>query len=63
MARFGRLGIGPNGSFKAASLTPELRAAVEAGMADAWKQFEGFKRLTWTPASAPRQRASARASS
>jgi hypothetical protein len=44
MARFGRLGIGPNGSFKAASLTPELRAAVEAGMADAWKQFEGFKK-------------------
>ena len=43
MARFGRLGIGPNGSFKAASLTPELRAAVEAGMADAWKQFEAFK--------------------
>jgi hypothetical protein len=44
MARFGRLGIGPNGSFKAASLTPELRAAVQAGMADAWKQFEAFKK-------------------
>lgn len=44
MVRFGRLGIGPNGSFKAASLTPELRAAVEAGMADAWKQFEAFKK-------------------
>ena len=44
MSRFGRLGIGPNGRFKAAELTPELRAAVAAGMADAWAQFEAFKK-------------------
>lgn len=43
MARFARLGIGANGSFKAAKLSPEMRQAVEAGMADAWKEFGEFK--------------------
>jgi hypothetical protein len=44
MARFQRLGIGAGASFDAASLRPELRKAVEDGMADAWKAFDEFKR-------------------
>jgi hypothetical protein len=43
MARFAKLGIGPGLRFDAASLSPELCAAVEAGMADAWQSFGTFK--------------------
>jgi hypothetical protein len=38
-ARFARLGIGAEGAFDAAKLSPEMRTALEAGMADAWKEF------------------------
>jgi hypothetical protein len=44
MARFARLGIGPGGAFDAAKLTPEIRKAVEEGMADAWNEFAEFKK-------------------
>lgn len=44
MQRFARLGIGANGTFAAAKLTPELRRAVEKGMADAWRESAEFKR-------------------
>lgn len=43
LARFARLGIGPDGQFDAQRLSPEMRQAVEAGMADAWQQFDAFK--------------------
>lgn len=36
--RFARAGLG-SGTFRAASLAPELRAAFEQGMADAWVRF------------------------
>ncbi|MGE2730455.1 DUF1254 domain-containing protein [Mycolicibacterium vaccae] len=42
--RFATLGIGPDGDFDADTLSPEMRAAVEAGMADAWAEFDGLKR-------------------
>ena len=42
--RFATLGIGPDGSFKADQLTPEIREAVQAGMADAWADFSAFKK-------------------
>ncbi|MDH6246117.1 DUF1254 domain-containing protein [Mycobacterium sp. OTB74] len=42
--RFAILGIGPDGNFDAAKLTPEAHKAVEAGMADAWTAFETFKK-------------------
>ena len=47
MARFARLGIGPDGTYDAAKLSPELRRAVEGGIADAWQQSlaEGMKRV------------------
>lgn len=43
MARFAALGIGPDGSFDADTLTPELRQAITAGMADAWSELAAFK--------------------
>jgi len=39
MARFARLGIGAGKSFNANALAPEIRKAVEDGMADAWKDY------------------------
>jgi hypothetical protein len=36
MGRFARIGVGAGQSFDATKLSPELRSAVEAGMADAW---------------------------
>lgn len=38
-ARFARLGIAPDKTFDAAKMNPDLRAAVEAGMADAWREY------------------------
>jgi len=42
--RFATLGIAANGSFHAEKLSPEIRTAVEAGMADAWTEFTTFKK-------------------
>ncbi len=47
MARFARLDIGAGKTFDAAEFSPEMREAVEDGMADAWKDFGVLtKRLT-----------------
>jgi hypothetical protein len=43
MARFGRSNIGPGKNFDPSALSPEMRAAVVDGMADAWKAFADFK--------------------
>jgi hypothetical protein len=43
MARFAKLGIGAKGSFDAKALSPQMRKAVEDGMADAWATFKEFK--------------------
>jgi len=43
MARFAKLGIGGGKTFDPEALSPELRKAVEAGMADAWAAFEEHK--------------------
>ena len=42
-ARFAKLGIEGGETFDPAALAPETRAAVEAGMADAWAAFTQFK--------------------
>jgi hypothetical protein len=42
--RFARLGIGTGAAFDAAKLSPEIRKAVEEGMADAWREFAEFKK-------------------
>ena len=43
-ARFATIGIGPDGDFDADKLTPEMRSAIEGGMADAWAEFDTFKK-------------------
>jgi hypothetical protein len=42
--RFATIGIGPDGSFHADELTPEMRSAIEGGMADAWAEFDALKK-------------------
>lgn len=44
MARFATLGIGAGRTFDAGKLTPALRKAVEAGMADAWQALAEFQK-------------------
>jgi hypothetical protein len=43
-ARFATIGIGPDGGFDAANLTPEMRSAIEGGMADAWAELDTLKK-------------------
>lgn len=43
MARFAKIGIGPGKPFDANALVPEVRAALQQGMADGWKAFAEFK--------------------
>jgi hypothetical protein len=42
--RFATIGIGPDGSFDADKLSPEMRPAIEGGMADAWAEFDALKK-------------------
>jgi hypothetical protein len=43
MARFAKLNIGPGKNFDVAKLSPEMKKAVEAGMADAWQALAEAK--------------------
>jgi hypothetical protein len=43
-ARFESIGIGPEGNFDADKLSPEMRKAIQGGMADAWAEFDTFKK-------------------
>jgi hypothetical protein len=42
--RFASIGIGADHGFDADALSPEMRASIEGGMADAWAEFETFKK-------------------
>jgi hypothetical protein len=42
--RFSSIGIGPDGNFDADKLSPEMRTAIQDGMADAWAEFDTFKK-------------------
>lgn len=44
MARFARIGVGSGKHLDVAALSPEIRAALEAGMADAWTELDEFTR-------------------
>lgn len=44
MARFAKLDIGAGRTFDAEKLSPDLRKAVEDGMADAWQTLAEFKK-------------------
>lgn len=46
MARFAKLGIGGNQTFDADKLSPELKQAIEDGMADAWSEYADFKKTS-----------------
>ncbi len=43
MTRFAKIGVGAGKLFDANSLQPEIRKALEDGMADGWKAFNEFK--------------------
>jgi hypothetical protein len=42
--RFAQIGIGPDGSFDADKLSPDMRTAIEGGMADAWAELDKLKK-------------------
>jgi hypothetical protein len=43
-ARFATIGIGPEGNFDADKLSPDMASAIEGGIADAWAEFDTFKK-------------------
>ena len=43
-ARFETIGIGSDGSFNADKLAPDMRQAIEGGMADAWAELDNLKK-------------------
>jgi hypothetical protein len=43
-ARFATIGIGPDGTFDAKTMTPEMRTAIEGGMADAWSELSTLQK-------------------
>jgi len=43
MARFARIGVGAGKAFDASKLSPEMRAAIEQGMADALAEFSALQ--------------------
>jgi hypothetical protein len=42
MARFAKIGVGAGRTVDAGKLTPEMKSAIEQGMADAWAEFVGL---------------------
>ena len=44
MARFAKIGVGAGKTFDASKLTPEMKTAIERGMADAWVALAGLKK-------------------
>lgn len=42
MARFAKIGVGPGQTFIASALSPDMKLAIQAGMADAWTDFAGL---------------------
>jgi hypothetical protein len=44
MARFARIDVGAGKNFDVSKLSPELKTAVEQGMADAWADFADLKK-------------------
>ena len=44
MARFAKIGIGAGKKLDVTAMSPEMKVAIEEGMADAWAQFAEFKK-------------------
>ena len=45
MARFAKIGIGAGKTFDPSKLSPEMKTAIEQGIADAWADFDGGMKL------------------
>ena len=45
MARFARIGIGAGKTLDAGKLSPEMKTAIDQGIADAWGDFAGLRKL------------------
>lgn len=44
MERFAKIGVGGGKNFDPSKLSPEMKTAIEGGMADAWVEFADFKK-------------------
>ena len=44
MTRFARIGVGAGKNFEVSKLTPEMKKAIEDGMADAWAEIASLKK-------------------
>jgi len=44
MARFAKIGVGAGKSFDASKLSPEIKTAIEQGMADGWADFAALQK-------------------
>jgi len=44
MARFAKIGVGRGKTFDASARSPEIKIAIEQGMADAWADFAGLEK-------------------
>jgi hypothetical protein len=44
MARFAKIGVGAGKTFDANSLSPDMKASIEQGMADAWADLEALRK-------------------
>jgi hypothetical protein len=44
MERFAKIGVAAGNTFDASKLSPEMKTAIEQGMADAWVAFAGLKK-------------------
>lgn len=44
MARFSKIGVGAGRAFDASTLSPEMKKAIESGMADAWDEYADLKK-------------------
>jgi hypothetical protein len=53
MNRFAELGIGGNQTFDADKLSPELKEAIEAGMADGQNEYTDFKKTSFDTGEVP----------
>jgi len=45
MARFATIGVGAGKTIEASKLSPEMKIAIEQGVADAWGELGGFEKL------------------
>lgn len=44
MARFAKIGVGAGKPFDSSKLSPEMKSAMEQGIADAWVEFAGLRK-------------------